>query len=137
MHRSNGASSKGDRPSAAYALVHAGTHINKSIWSFDQNSQKIRCERIDGEYARRAALPLNPPLLVITYACVVDHALKRPSLLTPSATLFMPAIVEKSPKTASLAPGAALSALLISSMQDDVMALLDQEVGRHESEAVR
>src|SRR5215471_9021088 len=37
-------------------------------------------------------------------------ALKRPSLLTLSATLFAPPTVEKSPETVSLAPGAAARA---------------------------
>src|SRR6516162_11178989 len=37
-------------------------------------------------------------------------ALKRPSLLTCSATLFAPAMVEKSPEIAPLAPGAAAHA---------------------------
>jgi hypothetical protein len=56
--------------------MHAGTQINEPIWSFDQNSQNIRRERIDTEYARHAALRLNPPLLAITDPALWITALK-------------------------------------------------------------
>ena len=65
-------------------------------------------------------------------------ASKRPSLLTSSATAFVPVIVERSPVTAPSTPGAAAAAPIgVSTMQEDLMALLDQEFGGHKTKTIR
>jgi hypothetical protein len=64
-------------------------------------------------------------------------ASKRPSLLTWSATVLAPAMVERSPSHGSLGTGChrkgVATSIVIAPMQDDLMTLLDQESGRHET----
>ena len=64
-----------------HAVVHPGTQIDQSIRFFDQSSQDVRREHIDGEYARHAGLGLNSPWLAITDPSVVDHGVEAPEFV--------------------------------------------------------
>ena len=111
------------------AAMHAGAYIDQSLRSFDQCRQDVGCQHIDGEDARNSGLRLHPPLAITNTSLWITPS-KRASLLTSSATVRAPAMVDRSPETTPWAPGAAVMASrLRSSFRPcitNLMALADQ-----------
>src|SRR5580692_3844421 len=92
-------------------------HRSAAVHKLHSTTATTRYEFDSGEgetFSRQPALAYSPRKLSKqpgpSHPALWITALKRPSLLTRSATLFAPAMVDKSPRTASLAPGAADSA---------------------------
>ena len=121
--------------------MHAGTHIDQSIRSFDQSSQNIRRQYIDGEYVRHAGCHVGSSRLAITDPCVVDHGVEATKAVDPFCNGLRASdggeVAQNGVLGAWRCRKRIATTLVISSVQDDVMTLLDKELGRHQSKAVR
>src|ERR1700757_1119350 len=118
--------------------MHAGAQINQSLRSFDQCRQNVGREHIDSEDARNSGLLLHPPL-AITDARIVDYRVEAAELVDLVGNCPCPSDGREvsgnnSPGAGCRREGVATSPI-VSSVQYDLMALVDQEAGRHEAEA--
>ena len=120
--------------------MHAGTHIDQSLRSFDQCGQSVGREHIDSEDARNSGLRLHPPL-AITDARIVDYRVERAKLVDLVGNGSCPSDGGEVPGDNSLGAGCrregVATSTFVSPVQYDLIALVDQEPGRHEAEAVR
>jgi hypothetical protein len=89
--------------------MHPGAYIDQSLRSFDQCRQNVGRQHIDGETRGTPDSVSTRPSRYPTPALWIT-ASNRPSSLTSSATVRVPAMVERSPETTPWAPGAALMA---------------------------
>jgi hypothetical protein len=121
-------------------VVRAGADIYQSIRLFDQCRQNVGREHINGEDAGNSGLRLHPRL-AITDPGIVDYRIKATELVDLVGNGPRPGDGGKVPGDASPGAGCRREGIAISTViapvQGDVMALLDQELGRHETEAVR
>src|SRR3984893_18178614 len=127
--------------------MHAGTQINQSLRSFDQCRQNVGREHIDSKDARNSGLPLHPPL-AITDARIVDYSIDTAELVYLVGDSSLRAHSSECHPESGEVPGdisasaggrreVVATSTLVSPVQYDVMALVDQEPGRHEAEAIR
>jgi hypothetical protein len=121
-------------------MVRAGADIDEPRWFFDQCRQNVGCQHINGEDAGNSRLALYPPL-AIADACVVDDRIKTTEVVDLVGNGPRPADGREISRDDSLGAGcrrkSVATSTVIPSVQQDVMALLDQEPGRHQTEAVR
>src|SRR5262249_21149035 len=124
----------------SHAAVRARADIDEPSRLFDQCSQNVGREHIDGEDAGNAGLNLHSSL-AITNAGTVDYGIKATELIDLVGNGPRPGdrgqiSGDGSPGTAPRHEGVATSTV-VAPMQNYLMALLDQKSGRHETEAVR
>jgi hypothetical protein len=120
--------------------MHAGAQINQSLRSFDQCRQNVGCEYIDSEDAWNSGLHLHPSL-AITDARIVDYSVEAAELVDLVGKCSCPSDGGKVPGDNSSSAGCRrerfATSTLVSTVQYDLMALVDEEPGRHETEAIR
>ena len=120
--------------------MHPGAQINQSLRSFDQGRQNVGREHIDSKDARNSGLHFHPPL-AITDARIVDYSIEAAELVDLVGNCSWPSDGGEVPGDNSASAGCrregVATSTLVSPVQYDVMALVDQEPGRHEAEAVR
>src|SRR6516225_6706849 len=121
--------------------MQAGTHIDQSIRSFDQRSQDVRRQYVDGEDVRRAGRRVSSSRLARTDTCVVDHGVEAAEPVETVHYALCAAdrgeIARNGVLGAWCCCARVAAALVTSSVQNNVMALRDKEFGRHQSKAVR
>jgi hypothetical protein len=121
--------------------MHAGAEIDQPIRPFDQRRQDIGCQHIDREDARNSRLGLDTPRLPIADAHIVDYGIEAAELVDLVGDGPCPGNGRKVPGDDSQGAGSRRERVAaptgIASVQDDLMALLDQEPGRQEAQAVR
>src|SRR5215472_1454160 len=121
--------------------MHAGTHIDQSIRSFDQRSQDIRRQYVDGEDVRHARRHVSSSRLAITDTCVVDYGVEAAEPVDTFRYALCAADGGEIARNGVLGPwcccARVAAALVISSVQNNVMAVRYKELGRHQSKAVR
>ena len=120
--------------------MHAGAQINQSLWSFDQCRENVGRQHIDSEDAWNSGLHLHPSL-AIADARIVDYSVEAAELVDLVGKCSCPSDGREVPTDSSLGAGCRCEGVaaptIIPPVQDDLMALLDQELGRHKTEAVR
>ena len=122
-------------------MVRAGADIDQSTRAIDQRRQNVGREHINREDARNARLRLRPPRRAIPDACIVDYRVEATELVDLVGNGPRPGDGREVPGDGS--PGArrrrdgVATSTLIPPVYDDLMALLDQEPGRHKTETVR
>src|ERR1700757_3223058 len=120
--------------------MHAGAQINQSLWSFDQCRQNVGREHIDSEEAGNSGLHLHPSL-AITNARIVDYSVEAPELVDLFGKCSCPGdggeVSGDYFSSAGCRRKRFATSTLVSPVQYDLMALVDQERGRHEAEAIR
>src|SRR5271155_5215723 len=115
--------------------MHTGAQINQSLRSFDQCRQNVGGEHIDGEEARNSGLRFHPPL-AITEARIVAYSVEAAERVDLGGNCSRPG--DGREVSADTSPGArcrregVATSTLVSPVQNDLMALFDQEPGRPE-----
>src|SRR5215472_7381853 len=121
--------------------MHAGTHIDQSIRSFDQRSQDIRRQYVDGEDVRHAGRHVSSSRFAITDPCVVDDGVEAAEAVDTVRYGLCAADGGEIARDGILGAWRCCTrvaaALVISSVQNDLMAVRYKELGRHQSKAVR
>jgi hypothetical protein len=120
--------------------MHAGAYIYQSRRSFDQSRQNVGGEHIDGEDTRNSGLHFHPSR-AITDAGIVDYSVEAAEFVDLVGNCSCPGdgrevSADSAPAAGRRREGVAASPL-VSPVQYDLMALVDQEPGRHEAEAIR
>src|SRR5215831_2090925 len=122
------------------AAMHSRAQIYQSLRSFDQRRQNVGREHIDSEDARNSRLRFHPPL-AIANARIVDYGVEASELIDLLRNSSRPSdggeVPGNNPSGAACRSKGVTTSALVSPVQDNVMALFDQEPGRHETEAVR
>ena len=120
--------------------MRAGADINQSIRSFDQCRQNVGREHINGEDAGDSRLNLHPSL-AITDAGIVDDSVKAAELVDLVGNCAHPGDCGQVPGDGPASQGCrregGLTSTVIASVHDDLMTLLDQDLRRHKTQAVR
>jgi hypothetical protein len=97
-------------------------------------------EHINGEYVGNSRLYLHPSRLAIADACIVDHAVKATELIDLVGNGSRSGDRSQVPSHGSLCADRrherVATSPLIAPVQDDLVALLDQEPGCQETQAV-
>src|ERR1700730_9831290 len=120
--------------------MHPGAYIDQPVRSFDQCGQNVGREDIDSKDGRNAGLRLHPPL-AITDTRIVDYRVEAPELVdlvgNGSCSRDGGEVAGNNSARAGCRRERVATSALVSPVQYDLMALLDQEPGRHEAEPVR
>ena len=120
--------------------MHARTKIDEPVWPLDQGNENIGSQHIDGEDVRRAARRVDAPGLAIADAGVVAHrveAAQRIDLVGDAPSLLnLGQVSEDRVRGARSCVQGGLGAFGIAAMQDNLVSLLDQNPGRHQSKTV-
>src|SRR5215472_1235727 len=111
--------------------MHAGTHIDQAIRSFDQRGQDVRRQYVDGEDVRHAGRHVSSLRHAITDTCVVDHGVEAAEAVDTVRYGLCAAdggeIARNGVLGAWCCYARVAAALVISSVQNNVMALRDKE----------
>ena len=115
-----------------HAAMHPGAQINQSLRSFDQGRQNVGREHIDCKDARNSGLHFHPPL-AITDARIVDYSVEAAELVDLAGNRSWPSDGGEVPEDNSASAGCRREGVatspLVSPMQYDIMALVDQGGG--------
>jgi len=120
--------------------MRAGADIDESIRFFDQCRQNVGCQHINGEDAGNFGFHFHPSF-AITDAGIVDDGIKVAELVDLIGNGPRPGDCRQVPGHGSTSTGCRLqrvaTSIIIAPVHNDLMALLDQEPGRQQTEPVR
>src|SRR5215469_12592010 len=123
-----------------HAAMHAGAYVDQPLRPSDKRRQNVGGEHIDGKDARNSRLHLYPPLARAD-SRVVDHRIEAAELVDLIGHCCCPGDrreVSGNNSTGARRPREGIAASpLVSPVQYDLMALLDQKPGRYKPEAIR
>src|SRR5438105_3954735 len=120
--------------------MHTGAYIDQSLRTFDQCRQNVGREHIDREDARNSGFHLHPAL-AITDARIVDYGVEGAEpvhlLCNSSCPGDSREVSGNNSRGAGCRREGVATSTLVSPVQYDRMAFVDEEPRRHQAEAVR
>jgi len=118
----------------------AGTQINEAFRSSNECGQNIGCEGIDGKYMRQAVFGRDAPRFPVADTCIVNHCIEGAecvNLFGHVAGLSDAGQIAGYDSFRSGHGGHRFpSPLLVTSVQNYAVPLLDEELCRHSAEPI-
>ena len=115
-------------------MVHAGAEIDESVWPLDQRCQNIGRQRIDREYMGQA-ICRQVVSLTVADRSIMDHGIEAAQIIDARSDLLCTRDGVEVTFHDGFGSGhralGVIGAGSVTSVQDDLMALVDQQLPCH------